>query len=61
MFVEATAVQPVVGNLTCLLPVLLRGKSPDVDKVLLAVQSVSPKEPKVHPLPELCERLQDKA
>lgn len=61
VFVEAIKIQPVMGKLICLLPLLLHGKSPDVDKVLLAVQSVSPKEPEAYPIPELCKRLQDKA
>lgn len=43
VFVEAIEIQPVLGKLACLLPVPLRGKTPDVDKVLLADQSVSPK------------------
>jgi len=52
--------QPIVGKFIYLLPVLLHGKSSDLDKVLLADQSVSLEEPEVHPVPELCERLQNK-
>lgn len=61
MLVEAIKIQLVVGKLNCLLHVLLRGESSGVDKLLLIVQPVSPKEPKVLPVLELCKRLQYKA
>lgn len=50
-----------VGKFIYLLPLLLCAMNPDVDKVLLVVWSVGPKEPEGYPVPELRKRLQGKA
>lgn len=50
IFVKAIEIRPLVGKLTYLLPVLLHGKSPDVDKVLLAGRFVVQQSQKLTPL-----------
>lgn len=46
---EAIEIQPLVGKLIYLLPVLLHGKRPDVDNVLVAGQFVVQQTQKMTP------------